>query len=396
MGRQTAKNGLTYAAAGVDIDAKDSFAEGLESVMRRTFGPRVIPNPGGFAGLFRLDFNERLFKRNYKDPVLVACCDGVGTKIKLAADMGVFNTVGIDLVAMNVNDLIVQGAEPLFFLDYIAVPKIDKPMLAALVEGVAEGCRQAGCALLGGETANMPDLYAPGDFDIAGFCVGVVELKRAMKPERVRPGDVILGLASSGIHSNGYSLVRKVVKHAGLDLSKIYPDAVSQSLSRKREDSASSPLSSSPSTKRPTPKRPRRTTQEAPLPNLGQVLLTPTRIYAESIVRLQRTYKVKNVVTGMANITGSGLAENLVRSIPPDCDAIIDRKSWPVLPVFSFLQNQGDIDDAEMKRVFNLGIGYCVIVKPAFADSVKEQLEKLGETVYVIGEVVKGKGKVKD
>jgi phosphoribosylformylglycinamidine cyclo-ligase len=386
-----AKPGLTYADAGVDIDAKDSFAEGLESVMRRTFGPRVIPNPGGFAGLFRLDFNERLFKRNYKDPVLVACCDGVGTKIKLAADLGIYNTVGIDLVAMNVNDLIVQGAEPLFFLDYIAVPKIDKPMLAALVEGVAEGCRRSGCALLGGETANMPDLYASGDFDIAGFCVGVVELKRAMKPERVRPGDVILGLASSGIHSNGYSLVRKVVKHAGLDLSRIYPDAVQQSLSRKREEADANAAGARPVKRRRPP-----ASAPTPLPNLGQVLLTPTRIYAESIVRLQRTYKVKNVVTGMANITGSGLAENLVRSIPPDCDAIIDRKSWPVLPVFSFLQNHGDIDDAEMKRVFNLGIGYCVIVKPAFADSVKEQLEKFGETVYVIGEVVKGKGKVKD
>jgi len=374
-----ARSSLSYADAGVDINAKDSFAEGLDSLVRRTFGPRVIPNPGGFAGLFRLDFNEKLFKRNYKDPVLVACCDGVGTKIKLAADMGVYNTVGIDLVAMNVNDLIVQGAEPLFFLDYIAVPTIDKPMLTSLVEGVVEGCRQSGCALLGGETANMPDLYAAGDFDIAGFCVGVVELKRAMKPERVRPGDVVLGLASSGIHSNGYSLVRKVVKHAGLELGKVY-DELLPDLGKKRKPGKVSKAAGA----------------GAPQPTLGEVLLTPTRIYAESIVRLQRSYKVKNVITGMANITGSGLAENLVRSIPPDCDAIIDRKSWTVPPVFKFLQKHGNIEDAEMKRVFNLGIGYCVIVKPAFAESVKEQLEKLGEKVFTIGEVVKGKGRVLD
>lgn len=374
---------LSYADAGVDINAKDSFAEGLDSLVRRTFGPRVIPNPGGFAGLFRLDFNERLFKRNYRDPVLVACCDGVGTKIKLAAELGVYNTVGIDLVAMNVNDLIVQGAEPLFFLDYIAVPSIDKPMLTALVEGVVEGCRQSGCALLGGETANMPDLYAPGDFDLAGFCVGVVELKRAIKPERVRPGDVVLGLASSGIHSNGYSLVRKVVKHAGLDLRKVYeelsgvPGGRAASRGRRTKQTRDAAAAGSPRT-------------------LGEVLLTPTRIYADSIVRLQRSYKVKNVVTGMANITGSGLAENLVRSIPPDCDAIIDRSSWEVPPVFKFLQKHGNIDDAEMKRVFNLGIGYCVVVKPAFADSVADQLRKFGETVFTIGEVVKGKGRVKD
>lgn len=370
---------LSYADAGVDINAKDSFAEGLDTLVRRTFGPRVIPNPGGFAGLFRLDFNERLFKRNYRDPVLVACCDGVGTKIKLAAELGIYNTVGIDLVAMNVNDLIVQGAEPLFFLDYIAVPSIDKPMLTALVEGVVEGCRQSGCALLGGETANMPDLYAPGDFDLAGFCVGVVELKRAIKPERVRPGDVVLGLASSGIHSNGYSLVRKVVKHAGLDLKRAYDELSPDAPARKSRRASGA-----------------RAETSAASQTLGEVLLTPTRIYAESIVRLQRSYKVKNVVTGMANITGSGLAENLVRSIPPDCDAIIDRSSWEVPPVFRFLQKHGNIDDAEMKRVFNLGIGYCVVVKPAFADSVAEQLRKFGETVFTIGEVVKGKGRVKD
>jgi phosphoribosylformylglycinamidine cyclo-ligase len=372
------RNGLTYASAGVDINEKDSFTESLESTMRRTFGPRVIPNPGGFAGLFRLDYKKGLFSRNYKDPVLVACCDGVGTKVKLAAEMGVYNTVGIDLVAMNVNDLIVQGAEPLIFLDYIAVPTVDKKMLAALVEGVAEGCKQSGCALLGGETANMPDVYAAGDFDLAGFCVGVVELKRAINPTRVKPGDVVLGLASAGIHSNGYSLVRKVVKHAGLDLGKVYEELNEKSPKGQRA------------------KGPKKKNGNGAPKTLGEVLLTPTRIYAGNIVKLQRNYRVKNVISGMAHITGSGLADNLVRSIPKGCDAVIDRSSWPVPPVFTFLQQHGNIDDEEMKRVFNLGIGYCVIVRKAFAESIKEQLEKLGEKVFVIGEVVKGKGVVRE
>ena len=385
MGSSAGKPVLTYAAAGVDIHAKDTFAEGLESVMRRTFGPRVIPNPGGFAGLFRLDYNKGLFSRNYKEPVLVACCDGVGTKVKLAAELGIYNTVGIDLVAMNVNDLIVQGAEPLLFLDYIAVPRIDKVMLAALVEGVAEGCRRTGCALLGGETANMPDVYAPGDFDLAGFCVGVVELKRAIKPTRVKPGDVVLGLASDGIHSNGYSLVRKVVKSAGLDLNAVYPELLAPGGKRSRKARGG--------TTRP---RPRGKPADPPPPTLGQVLLTPTRLYADPIVRLQRNYKVKNVISGMAHITGSGLAENLVRAVPETCDVDIDRSAWPVPPVFTFLQQHGNVPADEMKRVFNLGIGYCLIVRPTFAEAIKERLERLGETVYIIGSVRKGRGVVHD
>lgn len=372
---------LTYASAGVDIDKKDAFTESLGSMMRRTFTPRVIDNPGGFAGLFRLDFKQKLFARNYREPVLVACCDGVGTKVKLACELGIFDTVGIDLVAMNVNDLIVQGAEPLFFLDYIAVPSVDTAMLNALVKGIADGCKQSSCALLGGETANMPDIYAPGEFDLAGFCVGVVELKRVIKSDRVRPGDVILGLASSGIHSNGYSLVRKVVKEAGLDLGKVYEELANGKSTRGARSSSTKSRGAGVPTRSRT---------------LGQVLLTPTRIYADSIIKLQRTYRVKNIISGMAHITGSGLADNLVRSIPSTCDAIIDRSTWPVLPVFKFLQHHGNIDDEEMKRVFNLGIGFCVIVKPAFADAVKARLKKLGETVYVIGEVVKGKGRVRE
>lgn len=366
------KAGLTYASAGVSLEEKDAFTESLESVMRRTHGARVIPNPGGFAGLFRLDYNEKLFKRNYRDPVLVACADGVGTKLKLAAQLRVYDTIGIDLVAMNVNDMIVQGAEPLLFLDYIAVPKVDAPMLSAIVRGVAEGCRRAGCALLGGETAEMTDVYAPGDFDLAGFAVGVVELERAINPLRVRPGDVVLGLASDGIHSNGYTLVRKIVEHAQLDLHAPHPElapAREGRKGRKRADAA---------------------------PTLGQVLLTPTRIYAEPIVKLLRDYKVKKVISGMAHITGSGMAGNLCRALNPKVDAVIDWSSWPVPPVFRVLQKHGDVDEAEMRRVFNMGIGYCLVVRPDFADSIAARLRRLGEKTFVIGKIVKGRGEVRE
>jgi phosphoribosylformylglycinamidine cyclo-ligase len=350
--------GLTYADSGVDIDAGDRFAGSIQGLMRRTFGTRVINNPGGFAGLLRLDYNEQLFKHNYKDPVLVACTDGVGTKVHLASEMKTYDTVGIDLVAMSVNDLIVQGAEPLLFLDYIAVHKVEQKMLYDILQGVTKGCELARCALLGGETAEMNDLYKPGDFDLAGFAVGVVELKRAMDSARVEPGDVVIGLASSGVHSNGYSLVRKVVQHANLDLHTVYPEL-----------------------------HPERT--------LGQVLLEPTRIYVDPVVRLQRQYKVKKIVTGMAHITGGGLADNLERALHDGVDAVIDRKAWAVPPVFGFLQKHGDIEDDEMDRVFNMGVGYCLIVRPTFAEAAVRKLEKFGETVYTLGKITKGKGRVK-
>jgi phosphoribosylformylglycinamidine cyclo-ligase len=350
--------GLTYAAAGVDIEAGDQFVHSIGSLLRRTHGQRVIPNPGGFAGLLRLDYNEQLFKHNFKDPVLIACADGVGTKVHLAIEMGKHDTVGIDLVAMNVNDLIVQGGEPLLFLDYIAVNKVDQKVLHAILTGVSDGCKQAGCALLGGETAEMNDLYKPGDYDLAGFSVGVVELKRAMDPTRVEPGDVVLGLASSGVHSNGYSLVRAVVKHAKLKLDTVYPE-----LDENR--------------------------------TLGEVLLEPTRIYVEPIVRVQRQYKVKKVITGMAHITGGGLAGNLERALHDGVDAVIDRRAWEVPMVFRFLQAKGAIDPDEMDRVFNMGVGYCLIVRPTFAEGVAKRLEKMGETVYRLGTVTRGKGRVK-
>ncbi|MGQ0627756.1 MAG: phosphoribosylformylglycinamidine cyclo-ligase [Phycisphaerales bacterium] len=365
-------NGLTYAAAGVDLEGKDAFTEGLTSLMKRTHGPRVIPNPGGFAGLFRLDYKKGLFARNYKDPVLVACADGVGTKLKLAIDVGRFDTLGIDLVAMNVNDMIVQGAEPLFFLDYIAIGKVERPVLDALVRGIAEGCRLSGCALLGGETAEMPGLYAPGDFDLAGFAVGVVELDRAIKPGRVEVGDVVLGLASSGIHSNGYTLVRKIVESARLDLAKTY-DELTPPLRRRRAKAG--------------PDR---------APTLGEVLLTPTRIYTHSITTLLRNYKVKKVIGGMAHITGSGLAGNLCRALHKRVDAVIDTTSWEVPPLFRVLQRHGTVSDAEMRRVFNMGIGYTLVVRPTFAESIAATLRKLGEKVSVIGIIEKGRGDVRE
>jgi len=370
-------NGLTYAGAGVNLEEKDRFTESLDSIMRRTHGPRVLSNPGGFAGLFRLDFNERLFKRNYKDPVLVACTDGCGTKVKLASQMKKFDTIGIDLVAMNVNDLIVQGGEPLLFLDYIAVSKVESSMLTDIVRGVAEGCKRAGCALIGGETAEMPDVYASGDFDLAGFAVGVVELKRAMNPLRVQPGDVVLGLESDGIHSNGYTLVRNVVDKAGLDLNRVYPE-LQQSRAAQAAGRRSRAKSRGPSSAQ----------------TLGEVLLTPTRIYADPIVRLQRTYTVKNIISGMAHITGSGMVGNLERALHKGVDARIDTGSWEPMPVFRFLQEHGRIEEAEMRRVFNMGIGYTLLVRPAFAESVAERLSRLGERVYRIGEVVKGTGRV--
>jgi len=383
--------GLTYAASGVNLEEKDRFTESLESIMRRTHGPRVISNPGGFAGMFRLDYNERLFKKNYKDPVLVACTDGCGTKVKLAADLGVFDTIGIDLVAMSVNDLIVQGAEPLMFLDYIAVSKVESGMLSDIVKGVAEGCRQAGCALMGGETAEMPDVYRPGEFDLAGFAVGVVDLPRAIKPTRVKAGDVVIGLESDGVHSNGYSLVRKVVGEAGLDLGGGDGELGSETARQRGSETGGAKGSKDKGTKGA-----KKGSGEGRVRTLGEVLLTPTRIYAGPIVKLQRTYTVKNVISGMAHITGSGMVGNLERALHKGVDAVVEKKSWEPLPVFRFLQERGGIAEEEMRRVFNMGIGYTLIVRPAFADSIAEQLRKFGERVHVIGKIVKGTGAVRE
>ncbi len=347
---------MTYADAGVDIDAGDRVVDLIKPIVRRTYGPRVIGKHGAFAGMFRLDYNEKLFRRNYKDPVLVACTDGVGTKVKLACRLGVVDTIGIDCVAMNVNDLIVQGAEPLIFLDYLGLHRIDPEETARIIEGVARGCELAGCALIGGECAEMPDIYAPGDFDIAGFAVGVVELRRAMDPMRVERGDVLVGLASSGIHSNGYTLVRKIVDAAGLGLDRTYPELGERAL--------------------------------------GEVLLEPTRIYAKSIVRLLGGYKRKKAISGMAHITGGGLPGNVCRALPPKLDARIDLSSWSVPPIFDFLARHGNVERAEMFRVFNMGVGYVLIVRPTFVESVLRKLRRDGESAWILGEVVKGSGTV--
>ena len=350
-----ASRGLTYADAGVDIEAGDAAVERFAKAVRATHGPRVIGAYGAFAGMFRLDFNERLFRRNYRDPVLVACTDGVGTKVRLAIDLGVHHTVGIDCVAMNVNDMICQGAEPLFFLDYLGLHRQDPERTAELVAGVAEGCRLADCALLGGECAEMPDIYRKGDYDIAGFAVGVAELSRVVDAERVRPGDVILGLTSSGIHSNGYTLVRKIVEKAKIDLHAEHPRSDGQGRT------------------------------------FGRQLLEPTRIYVRSIGSMLRAYKVKRPVSGMAHITGGGLPGNLVRALPKGCRAVVSKSACEVPALFRVLQRAGRISEAEMWKVFNMGIGYCVIVRPTFAEGVTAKLEAAGETVRKIGVVRKGR-----
>jgi len=350
--------GVTYADAGVSIDEGDRFVGMIQSAMRRTFGPRVIDNAGGFAGLFRLDYNEKLFQRNYRDPVLVACADGVGSKIKLATRMGTLDAIGVDLVAMNVNDLVVQGAEPLFFLDYIAAHKVEPDRLAAIVQGAAGACEACACALLGGETAEMPGVYPPGEIDLAGFAVGVVELHKATNPLRVRPGDVVLALGADGVHSNGFSLVHAALERAGIDPATVHPELAEEQ-------------------------------------TVGEILLRPTRLYAPAIVKLLRAYKVKKVVSGMAHITGGGLEGNLQRALPDDADAVIDERAWQTPRVFQFLQRAGRIDHDEMRRVFNMGVGYCLIVRPAFADSVADRLRRSGERVFRIGAIVKGKGRVR-
>lgn len=325
--------------------------------MRRTHGPRVIGKHGAFAGCFRLDYNEQLFKRNYREPILLACTDGVGTKIKLAAKQKSFQTIGQDLVAMSVNDLIVQGAEPLFFLDYLAVHKLDPPHALQLVRGVADACAESDCALLGGETAEMPDLYRKGDFDLAGFAVGVCELKRMITGDRIERGDVILGLGSSGIHSNGYSLVRAIVSDNKLDLNRPYAD-----LDTDR--------------------------------TLGEVLLAPTRLYVRPVLSVLRRYTVKQVVTGMSHVTGGGLPGNVGRGLGAHLNARIKKGSWEVPAVFDFLAHHGRVAGDEMLRVFNMGVGYVMIVKPHFADSIMDQLTHKGERVSVIGKITPGTGRV--
>ena len=348
---------ISYEQSGVSIDSGERVVDQIQSYVAGTFGPRVIRSKNAFAGMFRLDYDERLFKRNYKSPVLVACTDGVGSKVQLAGKIEKFDTVGIDLVGMNVNDMLVQGAEPLFFLDYLAVHKLEPKLVAELVKGVAAGCKLADCALIGGETAEMPDTYAKGDFDMAGFAVGVVERKKIITGKIVRKGDVILGLASSGLHSNGYTLVRNICfKQHKMKMTDVVTEL----------DGA----------------------------ELGDVLLEPTRIYVRPIVKLLSQYKVKRIVHAMAHITGGGLVGNIPRVLPKDCNATIRKTTWPVPKIFTFLQGKGPVEADEMFRVFNMGIGFVLIVAEDFGNSITKKLTKYGEQVYRIGRITTGTGKV--
>src|SRR6516164_9719250 len=328
---------LTYRDAGLDLDLYEQSLACMPPLLKRTHTPRVLDGFGGFASLFSLDYNSRLFARNYRRPVLVTCADGVGTKLKVATLANKHSTVGIDLVAMSVNDCLCTGGEPLVFLDYLAMPKDDPALTRDLIKGVSDGCMEADCSLVGGETAILPDFYAPGDYDMAGFCVGVVERDHIINGRGIRPGDVVLGLASSGLHSNGYSLVRKIVfEHAGLKVTDFIPE-----LGR----------------------------------TVGEELLEPTRIYVRVIKNILEHYPVKKrVVRGLAHITGEGLPGNVPRVLPACKRVFLQRGSWPVPPVFGWLQKLGDIDQAEMDKVFNNGVGFVMIVSRFFADSIQRRL----------------------
>ncbi|MFA5292602.1 MAG: phosphoribosylformylglycinamidine cyclo-ligase [Phycisphaerae bacterium] len=348
---------LTYSKSGVDIDANDEMVDRIQTSIQSTLGPRVINVPGGFAGLFRLDYDEKIFRKNYKKPVLVACTDGVGSKVLVARQMKKIDTLGFDLVAMNVNDMLVMGAEPLFFLDYLAINKLEPAKVADMVESIAAACRVANCALIGGETAEMPDIYKKDDFDMAGFAVGIVEKNKIITGSKIEAGDVVLGLASTGLHSNGYALARNICfKKLGLKVDQEIPELENRTI--------------------------------------GEVLLAPTRIYVRSIIKLLSHYKVKHVVHGMAHITGGGLPGNVPRVVPSNCDVVLDKSSWKRQPIFDFMQKNGPVEEEEMYRVFNMGIGFTLMVAPDFADSIAEQLAHSGETVYKIGTIRKGSGKI--
>ncbi len=332
----------TYADAGVSIAAGNALVRAIGPLARSTRRPGADADLGGFGGVFDLK------AAGFTDPLLVAANDGVGTKLKLAIDSGRHDGVGIDLVAMCVNDLIVQGAEPLFFLDYYASGKLDQNVAHAVIASIAEGCRQAGCALIGGETAEMPGMYADGDYDLAGFCVGAVEREQLLTGNRIAPGDVIIGIQSSGVHSNGYSLVRRLAADKGWRLDRPAPFD---------HDT-----------------------------RLIDALMAPTRIYVRSLLPLLR----KGKINGLAHITGGGLLENIPRVLPENCHAAIDADSWGQPPLMAFLQAQGGIEPEEMARTFNCGIGMVAIVAPEDQDHVGVALAGAGEVAFVIGRVEEG------
>ncbi|HHT9135690.1 MAG TPA: phosphoribosylformylglycinamidine cyclo-ligase [Candidatus Wunengus sp. YC60] len=349
MKKKTTK-GLSYRDAGVDIDTKGQFTTDIYSKMQKTFSSRVIENPDGFGGLFAL--NSRLKK--YREPVLVSSTDGVGTKLKIAFMTGKHDTIGIDLVAMCVNDIVVLGAEPLFLLDYLASSKIVPKVLHQVLDGIVEGCRQAGCALIGGETPEMPGFYHEGEYDIAGFVVGVVEKDKIINGKTMKPGDVVVGLSSRGIHSNGFSLVRKVF----FDKAKM---KVTQKLAKYGLNTT-----------------------------LGEELIKPTKIYVEPILKILNKHKTKKIIKGMAHITGGGLVENIPRILPEGCAVTLEKSKWNVPEIFNIIQDIGNIDDQEMLHVFNMGIGMVLIVSKSDAKTVLNDLESAKEPGTIIGEVVRG------
>ena len=333
---------LTYAEAGVSIETGNALVKAIGPLARSTARAGADAELGGFGGFFDPK------AAGYCDPLLVAANDGVGTKLKLAIETGRHDGVGIDLVAMCANDLVVQGAEPLFFLDYYATGKLDNEVAAAVVASIAEGCRRAGCALIGGETAEMPGMYSAGDYDLAGFCVGAVERDKVLTGREITPGDVILGLASSGVHSNGFSLVRRIVEQEQWDLEQIFP-----SLGR----------------------------------SLGSALLEPTTIYVRRLLPLVQQRRIK----GLAHITGGGLIENIPRVLPGSCHAIVETNSWSLPPIFGLLQQGGGIAPEEMARTFNCGIGMAVLVSADTADAIARELEGVTEEcVFAIGHIVEG------
>ncbi|MEO8484922.1 MAG: phosphoribosylformylglycinamidine cyclo-ligase [Betaproteobacteria bacterium] len=327
--------GLSYRDAGVDIDAGDALVERIKPYAKRTMRPEVLAGIGGFGALFEIG-------KRFREPVLVAGTDGVGTKLKLAFTLGRHDTIGIDLVAMSVNDILVQGAEPLFFLDYYACGKLDVDVAARVVQGIAHGCELAGCALIGGETAEMPGMYAPGEYDLAGFAVGVVEKAAIIDGRAIAPGDAVLGLASSGPHSNGYSLIRRIVERSRADLTQRLGDET-----------------------------------------LADALMAPTRIYVKPLLALMRELPVK----GMAHVTGGGITENLPRMLSDGVQARLDGASWPRPPVFEWLATHGGVDAAEMLRVFNCGIGMALVVAPEHAAQALRSLARAGERAWRIGTI---------
>ncbi|MDZ7782609.1 MAG: phosphoribosylformylglycinamidine cyclo-ligase [Halioglobus sp.] len=338
MSDDSARPGLSYRDAGVNIDAGNALVERIRDVARRTARPEVLGSLGGFGALCEIP-------AGYRQPVLVSGTDGVGTKLRLAMALGVHETIGIDLVAMCVNDLVVVGAEPLFFLDYYATGALDVETAAAVVTGIGRGCELAGCALVGGETAEMPGMYEGGDYDLAGFCVGVVEKSEIIDGSRVREGDVLLGLASSGPHSNGYSLIRKILEVSGADLDRPHGDT-----------------------------------------SLGAALLAPTTIYVRDLLRLKRELDIK----ALSHITGGGLLENLPRVLPPGLGARIDTGSWDWPPLFRWLQSQGGVQTREMYRTFNCGVGMVVCVAPEDERRALDCLAQAGQTAWRIGDIAAG------